>query len=166
MRSNSQLPPRHAGAALLVGAQLLLVAGGAVRLLRGDRLGARLDARPLLASPEAKHAGGLPGGGELGLGLLAPLGGAVQLPAPVAGGLGEPATKPVPLRPQLGGREPAWVQGARGVERQPLAAVPAQRPVELRERIAALDVGQVQLARRVVGLGADHGVQAGVLPGP
>jgi Cys/Met metabolism PLP-dependent enzyme len=98
-----------AGAALLVGAQLLLVAAGTVGLLGGNRLGAGGHARPLLAPPgAAKHAGRLlaPGGGKLGLGLHPPLGGAVQLPAAVLRGLGELAGEPVALGTQLGGRQP------------------------------------------------------------
>jgi hypothetical protein len=111
-----------AGAALLVGAQLLLAVG----LLGGDRLGAHWSARPLLVSPKAaKHGGGLAGarGGKLGLGLPAPLSGAVQLPGTVPGGFGEPAAEPVPLGPQLGGGQSPRVGSAGGVDCQVLATV-------------------------------------------
>jgi hypothetical protein len=60
----------------------------------------------------------LAGSGQLGLGLLAPLRGALEFAGAVPRSLGELAAEPVPLAAQLGGREPAqvgvlWVSRAR-----------------------------------------------------
>jgi hypothetical protein len=83
----------------------------------------------------------------------------------VAGGLVELAAQPVALGPQLGRGQPLKIRAAGGVDGQGLAARPGQGLGQLHIPIGLLAVGQVQLPA-ALGLGADHGVQAGVLAGP
>src|SRR6266540_4143684 len=64
LRAEGGMLLEPAGAALLVGAQLLLALHGAVGLLPRHRLGARLHARPLTTSPAAQHGGGPARGGR------------------------------------------------------------------------------------------------------
>ena len=88
-----------------------------------------------------------------------------QLPGPVPGGLVQQGAQPVAFRPELSGGQPPQVQGAGGVDRQPLVAGAGKRLGELGVAVADLSVGQVQLGRPL-GFGADHRIQPGVLAGP
>jgi hypothetical protein len=125
----------------------------------------------LVGAPQpAKHAGGLAAaglllGGQGSLGLLAVGAGPGKLTAAVAGGFVELAAEPVPLGPQLRRRQLSQVQAARGVDGQGLPTSPGQGLGQLQIPIGLLPFRQVQVPG-VLGLGADHRVQAGVLAGP
>jgi hypothetical protein len=117
-----------AGPGLLVLAQHEFGVGGAVGLL------ARHHRRPIDCGrpgppPQAKHPppAGLvvSAGGELlqGLLCLSPAGTRPrQLPAPVPRRLVQQGAEAVAFGPQLGGGQPAQVQAAGGIDRQPLVA--------------------------------------------
>jgi hypothetical protein len=117
-----------AAAGLLVLAQLPLPVMGPVGLLGGHRQPTRHPSGLVAAMAQpAKHAGGLtvgvlPVGGQGRLGLLAVDGGLVELARAVPGSLVELLAEPVPLGPQLPGRQPLQVGAAGGVDGQALAA--------------------------------------------
>jgi hypothetical protein len=158
-------------AALLVLAQLPLPIMGPVDLLGGHRQSTRYADRVVIAAAQpAKHArrlatGGLLIGGQRLLGLLAVGGGPDQLPAAVARGLIQLAPQPVPLGPQLTSGQPLEIGAAGGVDGQSLAAGPGQGLSELQVAVGLVPIRQVQLAG-ALRFWSDHGVQAGVLPGP
>jgi len=158
-------------AALLVLAQLPLPVMGPVDLLGGHRQSTRYAGRVVIAAAQpAKHARRLATGGLLIgsqrllglLGLLAVGGGPGQLAAAVTRGLVELATQPIPLGPQLTGRESLEIWAARGVDGQGLAAGPGQGLSELQVSVGLVPIRQVQLAG-ALGFGADYGVQPGVV---
>jgi hypothetical protein len=158
-------------APLLVLAQPPLPVMGPVGLLGGYRQPTwRLGLLVAAAAQPAKHAARLAtGAGLVGrqglLGLLAVGGGPGEFPAAVAGGLVELAAQPVPLGPQLGRGQPPQIRVVWSVHGQGLAARPGQGLGQLQVPVGLLVVRQVQLPA-ALGLGADHGVQAGVLAGP
>src|SRR5215216_6032149 len=162
-----------AGPALLMPTQLEFGVSGAVCLLAGHRHHPTGSAGPLFSPQQANHPPALVRLGRLSdgelleevIGLGSAGGGPLQLPGPIPRGLVEQALEPVPLGPQLGGGQPPQIQGARGVDRQPLVASAGERLGELAVAVADLPVGQVQLGRRM-GFGSDDRVQPGILLGP
>jgi hypothetical protein len=117
-------------AALLVLAQLPLPVVGPVGLLGGHRQPAWYLGRLVAAAAQpAKHARGLTAAGLLVCGhgflrVLAVGGGPGQLPAAIPGCLIELATQPIPLGPQLPGRQSLEVWAIGRVDGQPLATCP------------------------------------------